>query len=78
MLTNLRRVRQERNLSQRGLARLVGLHQGYIHLLEKGLPPREADHVDRLAEALRVTARLLTGPPLIRLDVTEGATSDVG
>ena len=77
-LTNLRRIRQERALSQRQLGRQLNWPQGYIHLLERGLPPREADHVVRLAEALRVRPDLLSGEPLLKLDDAITAPCDAG
>ncbi len=73
MLTNLRTVRQQRRLSQRQLARMSGLHHGYIHLLEHGLPPREPEHVDRLAEALHVPTAMLIGEPLVKLPAGDAA-----
>jgi len=66
MLTNLRVIRQE-SLSQRTLAKQSGLTQNYLSLLEQGLPPRDPGHVAVLAAALRVSERLLQGPPLVDL-----------
>lgn len=73
-LTNLRRIRQERGDSQRQLSQKTEerghrVSQGRIHLYEIGLPPRDDADVRVLAEALRVRPAMLTGAPLLQLDL---------
>ncbi len=61
---NVARWRRRRGLSQKVLADLAGLSQGYVSLLERG--HRSIDRrstVVRLAEALRVSVAELTGEP---------------
>ena len=60
---NLKRYRQDRDLSQADLAEATGLKQKYISELERGLLPRDVEDVARLARALETTpADLLKRP----------------
>lgn len=66
---NVARERRRRGLSQKVLAELSGLSQGYISLLERGQRPIDRrSTVVRLAEALRVSVAELTGQPYAPTD----------
>ncbi|THF54349.1 helix-turn-helix transcriptional regulator [Mesorhizobium composti] len=52
---NLRRLRQQRNLSQEAFAHDVGIHRTYISDLERGARNPTIILVDRLAQFLDVT-----------------------
>lgn len=51
---NLRRLRQEKNLSQEAFAHEVGIHRTYISDLERGARNPTITVVDKLARYLRV------------------------
>ena len=63
LAANLRRLRRERELSQRQIARVLHVTQGYISLLEHGLRPTRLDHVEALAKVLVVEPGALLAPP---------------
>ena len=52
---NLRRLRQQKNLSQEAFAHDVGIHRTYISDLERGARNPTIVVVDRLAQFLDVT-----------------------
>ena len=49
---NLRRVRQDRGLSQEKLADLTGLHRTYVGSVERGQRNVSIDNMERFASAL--------------------------
>lgn len=58
-MQNLRRIRQERKLTQSELADLVGVNQATISKIERGSEAVTLDLVFRVAAALNVPAGLL-------------------
>ena len=59
---NLRRVRDDRGLTQEALAALARLHRTYIGSVERGERNISIDNMQRIAEALKVDIReLLSG-----------------
>jgi transcriptional regulator with XRE-family HTH domain len=60
MLHFLPLVRKDRNLSRDQLARAVGTHRDRIARLERGERPRDVGTIQRLADALGVSADVLT------------------
>lgn len=60
---NVRRVRQERGLTQEALAVDVGLAVTYVGQIERGLRNPTLDVVERFAEVLKVDALELLGRP---------------
>jgi transcriptional regulator with XRE-family HTH domain len=55
----LRRLRKDRVLSQRELARMAGLAQGTVWRLENGFPEARPSTIRKLAEALGIEPREL-------------------
>lgn len=57
--TNVRKYRLQQNLSQEKLAEKTGLHRTYISALEREQRNISLDNVQRIAEALSVSAFIL-------------------
>lgn len=56
----MRRLRQERQLSQEGLAELAGIHRNYVGGIERQERNVGIDNIERIARAFGVTpARML-------------------
>ena len=51
----LRELRQEKGLSQEGLAEKAGLHRTYISQIERGIKSRSLRSLEQLAQALGVS-----------------------
>lgn len=56
---NLKKIRQNRNLSQEELADLSNLHRTYISSVERGIKNISIDNMEKLAVALNVDIREL-------------------
>lgn len=63
LATNLRRLRNERGLSQEALADLAGIDRTYVSSLERQRYAATVDMLDRLAAALSVPVLALVGAP---------------
>lgn len=56
---NLKKIRQNKNLSQEELADLSNLHRTYISSVERGIKNISIDNIEKLAVALNVDIREL-------------------
>jgi transcriptional regulator with XRE-family HTH domain len=56
---NIRRIREEKALTQRQLGKLAGLHRAYIGQIERGEKNIGLKNLERIAKALRVHPRQL-------------------
>lgn len=59
---NLRKIRQNRGISQEKLADLCDLHRTYVSSVERGERNITVDNMERLAIALGVDIRELLNP----------------
>lgn len=57
---NIRRIRQERNLTQRQLGKMVGASEAYIRAYESGRRNPKPASLEKIAEALSVNPEVLT------------------
>lgn len=51
----IRRIRQDKNISQEELADMCGLHRTYISDVELGKRNISLENIDRIADALEIT-----------------------
>lgn len=58
--TNIRRSRTARNITQKEIAALTGLTQGYISRVERGKRSLSIDKLQRLSQALDIPLHELT------------------
>ena len=56
---NVKTIRLQQNLSQEKLAELTGLHRTYISALEREKRNISIDNIQKIAEALNVSASVL-------------------
>lgn len=64
LAANLKAARKARNLSRRALGEAVGISEGYVSRLERGLRTNPSRPVlEAIARALETTPAALTGTP---------------
>jgi len=56
---NIRKIREERGLSQEGLGDLAGLHRAYIGQIERNEKNIGIRNLEKIARALNVNMRVL-------------------
>jgi len=56
---NIRRIREERGLSQEELADLAGLHRAYVGQIERGEKNIGLKNIEKIAKALNVNIKVL-------------------
>jgi transcriptional regulator with XRE-family HTH domain len=56
---NIRRIREDRDLSQEELADLAGLHRAYIGQIERGEKNIGLKNLEKIAKALNVSIKVL-------------------
>jgi len=56
---SIRRIREQRGLSQEKLAALAGLHRAYIGQIERGQKNIGLKNLEKIAKALGVSTRVL-------------------
>ena len=56
---NIRRIREERDLSQEELADLAGLHRAYVGQIERGEKNIGLKNLEKIAKALDVGIKIL-------------------
>jgi len=55
----LKKLRQEKGMSQGDIARKLGVHRSYISGIERGVRNPTVKNVERIAEALSVSPHML-------------------
>ncbi len=57
--SNLRRLREDRKISQAELGRRLGRSQATVSAWERGIPPADEDQIPQIASALGVSVAAL-------------------
>jgi transcriptional regulator with XRE-family HTH domain len=56
---NIRRIREQRDLSQEELADLAGLHRAYVGQIERGEKNIGLKNLEKIAKALNISIKVL-------------------
>lgn len=56
---NIRRIREERHLSQEELANLAGLHRAYVGQIERGEKNIGLKNLEKIAKSLNISIKVL-------------------
>ncbi len=62
---NVQKIRKERNISQEKLAELAGLHVTYIGRIERQKQNISIDNIEKISDALNVSAAILFEEDLV-------------
>ncbi len=62
---NIRRIREERGLSQEELGAIADLHRAYIGQIERGEKNIGLQNLEKIANALNIDVRVLVDNPRI-------------
>lgn len=52
---NVKKIRTDKNMSQGGLAEILGVHPTYISGIERGIRNMSLKNIEKLAKALKVS-----------------------
>ena len=61
LASNIKEVREARNMSQLELAKQLDVHQTYVSMIERGLKLPSLEHLDHMADILECSTDRLLG-----------------